>query len=42
MQEKSQAGLSIQKVRDAYLASVEAKMASFAAALRELEALNEE
>jgi len=42
MQEKSQSGLNIQKIRDAYIASVEAKMASFAAALRELEALNEE
>ena len=42
MQEKSQSGFNVQKIRDAYIASVEAKMASFAAALRELEALNEE
>jgi len=42
MREKFLTGFSPQKIRDSYIISLEAKMASFAAGLRELEALNEE
>jgi len=42
MRAKFLTGLSPQKIRDSYVISLEAKMASFAAGLRELEVLNAE
>lgn len=41
MKDKLSAAYNVQKIRDDYITSLEAKLASYLAALRDLEAANE-